>query len=311
MVMPVSRDDLFSQFKPGFCQPDCIEQDCSTFTCPAAMEIPTIQGDFIADSIDNNLFWLRIMMEHALFMRLGFACVNVDLIAEAQQYERSYAKLLNQAQMIAKNPTEQNVRTLNQASIDLTKKFTCFKTQVLNRILTCGPAKIGGYNFPLLIDHIRREAIAFIGRLIALQTCRREPLALTIVRDLTFWHRIMADHAKFILHLLDPSERQFVEQANLFSTLFDQKQLEALDLKSMLEPNFPVYPVIKRFTKDSLRVAIQIRDFKAAATELIAACELLSVIPTLLGDHVRREADRFIQTAERRLAEMSRLTQFA
>lgn len=295
-------------YKPGFCQPDCIQQDCPTnFTCPPPGIIPLSRGNFIADSLENNLFWLRIMMEHALFMRLAFACVNMDLINEAQQYEQAYAQQLNQATAVANAPTEQNVRALNQTSIELTQAFACFKTMVLDRIITCGPAKIGGYNYPLLIDHIRREAVAFVGRLNALQTGRVEPLALTIVRDQTFWHRIMADHAKFISHLLDPSEREFVEQANSFSVLFDHKRLQALDLKSMLEPNFAVYPILRRFTMGSLKAATQIRDFKSTATELIAECELLSVIPVLLADHVTREAQMFVQTMEKRLNELSQV----
>ncbi|MCL5057424.1 MAG: DUF2935 domain-containing protein [Actinobacteria bacterium] len=43
-------------------------------------------------------------------------------------------------------------------------------------------------------------------------------------------------------------------------------------------------PILRRFTRDSLNVAIQIRDFKTTVTQLIAACELLSVIPELLAD---------------------------
>jgi len=294
------------QFKPGFCQPDCVKQDCPTsFTCPVPGPVAIAQSDFINDSLDNNLFWLQIMMEHAIFMRLGFACVNIDLIREAERYEQAYLKLLNQAKRIVSNPTEQNVRLLNQASIELTLNYVCFKTKVLDRSITGGPAKIGGYNFPLLIDHIRREALAFISRLTALQTGRKEPLALTILRDQTFWHRIMADHSKFIVHLLDPAERQFIEKANMFSRVFDDKRFEALDLKSMFEPNFPVYPILRRFTKDSLSVATKIRDFKAAALQLIAEGELLSVIPELLADHVRREAERFVQTMQRSLKELS------
>jgi len=299
--------NMISQYKPGFCQPDCVEQDCPSFTCPPPGMIPLRRGDFIGESIENNLFWLRIMMEHALFIRVAFACINLDLINEAQNYEQAYAQQLNQARAVANAPTEPSVRALNQNSIELTQSFACFKTMVIDRIITCGPAKIGGYNFPLLIDHTRREAVAFISRLEALQTGRVEPLALTIVRDQTFWHRIMADHAKFIVHLLDPSERDFVKQANSFSESFDQKRLQALDLKSMLEPNFMIYPVLRRFTRDSLQAATQIRDFKAAATRLIADCELLSVIPELLADHVRREADMFIQTMERRLNELSQV----
>ena len=81
--------------------------------------------------------------------------------------------------------------------------------------------------------------------------------------------------------LLDLLERDFVDQANSFSVLFDNKRFQALDLKSMLEPNFAIYPILRRFTRDSLQAAMQIRDFKAVATELIAVCELLSVITEL------------------------------
>lgn len=297
-----------SNFIPGFCQTECVDQDCPlSFNCQVQANVPMTQDSFIMNSIESNLFWLRIMMEHAIFMRLGFACVNVDLITEAQIFERAYADLLNRARQIATVSTEENVRLLNQASLDLTKSFACFKTMVLDRIITCGPAKIGGYNFALLIDHIRREAINFVTHLTALQVSRCEPLALAIIREEVFWLRIMADHAKFILHLLDPSERQFVEKANQFSTLFDQLRFQALDLKSMLEPNFPVYPILKRFTRECLDSAIKIQDFKAKAEHLIAICELLGAIPELLADHVKREAERFTQTMQRRSAELSKI----
>lgn len=46
---------------------------------------------------------------------------------------------------------------------------------------------------------------------------------------------------------------------------------------------------------------------KAAATQLIAACELVSVIPEVLADIVRREAERFVYTMERRLNELSQV----
>ncbi|MFA5383521.1 MAG: DUF2935 domain-containing protein [Eubacteriales bacterium] len=113
-------------FVPGFCVPDCIEQDYTTsYSCPAPANIPMVQGNFIADSIDNNLFWLRIMMEHALFMRLGFACINLDLINQAQEYEQEYSTLLNRAQIVASNPNEVNVRVLNENSIELAQLNTC------------------------------------------------------------------------------------------------------------------------------------------------------------------------------------------
>ena len=43
----------------------------------------------------------------------------------------------------------------------------------------------------------------------------------------------MADYAKFIGHLLDPSERKLVEQASGFSHDFDQLVFQAIDLDLM------------------------------------------------------------------------------
>ncbi|WP_366946813.1 DUF2935 domain-containing protein [Desulfosporosinus nitroreducens] len=58
---------------------------------------------------------------------------------------------------------------LNQRAIALTQELIQFKTRILNQMLTCTSFT---FNFPLLIDHIRREAIFFVKQLQRLQ--RRE-----------------------------------------------------------------------------------------------------------------------------------------
>jgi hypothetical protein len=44
----------------------------------------------------------------------------------------------------------------------------------------------------------------------------------TIIKENVFFLKIMADHSKFIGHLLDPSERKLVDLAREFSHDFDQ-----------------------------------------------------------------------------------------
>lgn len=107
------------------------------------------------------------------------------------------------------------------------------------------------------------------------------------------WLRIMADHAKFIGHLLDPSERQLVEQSRNFSHDFDQLLFQARDLESM-RPQSQTVPLLDQFL-DQNRISVKsLRDFKKTAKELIESCRIKSIIHPLLADHVFREAERFL-----------------
>jgi len=121
-----------------------------------------------------------------------------------------------------------------------------------------------------------------------------DPLPDAIINENVFFLKIMADHAKFIGHLLDPSERQLVEQAREFSHDFDQLVFQALDLDSM-RPESQTGPLLDQFV-DQNRVSVrELREFKKTARDLIEACRIKSLIPPLLADHVFREASRFLE----------------
>lgn len=162
---------------------------------------------------------------------------------------------------------------------------------MLGLILSCQLP--GANNFPLLVDHISREAFYFRNRLEELNTGRLDPLPDAIINENVFFLRIMADHAKFIGHLLDPSERQLVEQSRNFSHDFDQLLFQARDLESM-RPQSQTVPLLDQFL-DQNRISVKsLRDFKKTAKELIESCRIKSIIHPLLADHVFREAERFL-----------------
>lgn len=151
----------------------------------------------------------------------------------------------------------------------------------------------GQNNFPLLVDHVSREAFYFRNRLEQLNTGRLDPLPDAIINENVFFLRIMADHAKFIGHLLDPSERKLVDQARQFSEEFDQLLFQARDIDSM-RPQSQTVPLLDQFL-DQNRVSVKsLRDFKKTARDLIEACRIKSIIHPLLADHVFREAERFL-----------------
>lgn len=246
--------------------------------------------------LEEMRFWLRIMKEHALFIRLGLPCDETQLIRTAQDFESRFAALEEQALSFC---PPGNVQTLAREALNLTLQFIRFKTLILDRLITC---TLGGSLFPLLIDHTRREAIRFSENIMRL--CAGQTVNPTehLLEDEEFWLRIMADHAKFIAHLLDPSERQFIQQSRLLSDTFDVMRCHIEDFESMLEITPRPIPSLVRFAGETIEAGKDIRDFKKAAEELISQCKVLSIIPPLLADHVRREAEKFIRDIKADLA---------
>ncbi|ALS26405.1 hypothetical protein IJ21_09960 [Paenibacillus sp. 32O-W] len=250
-----------------------------------------MSNEFVARSLDEVRFWSRIMKEHSLFLRLGFRCEDTQLINEANQFYAIFETIENKAKAFTIGTDPQTIKRFNEEVHNAVSHIWVFKRKVLGLILRCQLP--GANNFPLLVDHVSREAKYFRNRLTELNTGRLEPLPDAIIDENVFFLRIMADHAKFISHLLDPSERKLVDQANNFSHEFDQLLFQARDLDSM-RPQSQTAPLLDQFL-DQNRVSVKsLRDFKKTARELINACRIKSIIHPLLADHVFREAERFL-----------------
>ena len=256
---------------------------------------------FVSRSLDEILFWSRIMKEHSLFLKLGFNCDDTELINEADHFYKLFEAIETKAQNFTLQSDPQQIQQFNIEVHNAASMIWAFKRKILGLIINC---KISGNNFPLLVDHTSREAAYFANRLKELNEGKLKPQPATIIRENVFFLRIMADHAKFIGHLLDPSERKLVEQARDFSHDFDQLLFQAVDLEAM-QPQSETVPLIDKLL-DENRVSVKsLRDFKKSARDLIEACKIKSIIHPLLADHVFREAERFLQIIDLFEAELT------
>jgi hypothetical protein len=290
--------------------------------------------DFVKQSLNIDLFFLRIMKEHAYFMEVSFPPKNADLQKEARTFINIFNDLLvktihlsagvvglkddmltkytlnaekasefltgapidrnitrlemqlghNQNHYQSNPMLVQNVYMLNCQIIEAVKGIVDFKTKVLNAVLEC---KLFTTNYPLLIDHIRREAEFFIDILIKLQN-RKEDTIKDAIRQEAFWNRIMAEHSKFIRGLLDPSHEDLIGVANDFGNEFDElteKALEALQRTNLIE----------EVTEESLDATERIKEFKEQAEQGLLNCEIRSITIPLLADHVVREANHYLE----------------
>ncbi|MGN1379711.1 MAG: DUF2935 domain-containing protein [Bacilli bacterium] len=185
---------------------------------------------------------------------------------------------LRSGEVIVNEQLMNNISLINRQTLPVIQKLIEFKTDILNKILSC---KMYTTNYPLLITHIKNEAKMYYNLLTRIE--EKAPFTNNYIYEQEiFWNNIMMEHALFIRGLLDPSENELVLTADSYAKKY----------QSILK-NYIKNPI--DLTIASLKETINFREFKIAGEEGILSCKIKSVIIPLLADHVVREANHFIR----------------
>jgi len=237
-------------------------------------------------------FWLRIMKEHAMFIHLGLSKEQIELKEEAQQFFCVFEDLKKRGCNIK---CGEEFSCFAEMVICSVKNFFTFKRHVLHLLIEC--KLCGGCLYPLLLDHMSREAVYFLKLMQKLCAGEMQHRIEAIVSENVFWLRIMADHLKFFRGSMDPAERQLIDQSQVLSTQFDQLSLQARDYDSMLWHFHPTDD-FTRFEKNVVQTTTCLRDFNVAAETMFKECAALTTIQPLVADHSRREVEHFLKILE-------------
>lgn len=294
-----------------------------------------MRNDYVQLSLENHLFFGRIMKEHSLFLMAGFPSKNSNYIKQAEWFMQQFEDLLrdsvNMAEgMIGKcviNSQEivtdftmgaekctsfltgvdidsriterekelkcgenngcdrgmmQSVRILNRRALRLINGLIEFKEKILKEVLVC---QLFTFNYPLLIEHILREAKMYRSIISELEN-RGCVSNYSIERTENFWNQIMMEHAMFIRGLLDPSEKELICTADDF----------AMDYCELLEEaRKRDRQVFEGVTGESRKLTEKYQEFKTAGTKGILECKIQGLILPLLADHVLREANHYLR----------------
>lgn len=171
------------------------------------------------------------------------------------------------------------VKMLNRSALKLLNGLIYFKENILHNVLHC---RMFTMNYPLLIEHIIREAKLYRKFVQSLE--REGDLTCQSMKEIEcFWNQIMMEHAMFIRGLLDPCETELFNSADEFADEYSK----------LLECCNDAHD--QTLTSDSLEETIKFRDFKIAGTKGIEQCRIRSIILPLLADHVLREANHYIR----------------
>lgn len=287
--------------------------------------------DFIQISLETNLFFQRIMKEHLFFIGANLPPAAASYIAEAHVLKSSFESLLSESVMLAKGALRkevlesnelvtpytlraeeitakltggsidtsitkaelnlkhdpnfdytielgEKVQDINHRSLNILEEVIKFKTQLHNSVLEC---KVFTTMYPHMLEHLIREAKLYQGKLEGL--IEKKTPEKTVCHELEFWNHIMEDHAEFIDGLLDPTEKELKAKAEEFAKRFEL----------LLEESIKCHE--KQLVAKSLDATKDIKNFKKDATQGLLQCEIKSIIPPLLADHVLREANHYLR----------------
>lgn len=177
------------------------------------------------------------------------------------------------------------IRKINERAIWLLDGFIDYKGCILCEVKN---GALFNANYPLLIEHIQREAKCYRATLEEIMRSR-QGCGKGFMGTEDFWNRIMMEHALFIRGLLDPCEEQLIDTANTFAEDYCGllKNTGARDCRAAAE-----------LARKSLEETLKYREFKKAGVKGILDCRIASIILPLLADHVLREANHYIRILE-------------
>jgi len=230
--------------------------------------------DPVAHSLAESLFWLDQEFEHAKFFIMHMPSPDLDpQRARVMQMQESLGSQLAKVQ--AGRADRSNLASFNQPTIELVRRFLDIKL-TMEKEQKAGRLK--SLAWPTFFEHVALEGERFANRL---EKFSRGKVELDRSEVVNFWSRIMADHADFVAHLLDPEERALVQKAMQTSGAWRAVKSGGGS---------------KDKVKDSLDSFIA---FKKTAQAGVEAGQIKSIIHPLLADHVLREALKFSDELKR------------
>lgn len=108
--------------------------------------------------------------------------------------------------------------------------------------------------------------------------------------EMSVWMPILAEHLKFHRGGIDPS----IKQDCIFQNLdYSARQIDYLT-NIIFSPDTVISEIKNKPAKTVLPQVIAVSDIKKYMYQGIKSCEILSIIPSELANHMRRETDRFV-----------------
>lgn len=293
--------------------------------------------EYVVNSLENHLFFARIMKEHAFFLKVGLMPPCTELAEEAHQLLCQFEDLLSRTITLSNNTVRRSVLNSGEICTKFTecaeKQVICLTGTELNTNLTARQIQLNGRNKndPLPVSQGLMRQIRQLNRdslkLLACLIEYKEKLLCGVKHGELFTanYPLLLEHilreARLyranIMRLEGISDNSCQEQKNN-EQFWNRIMMEhALFIRGLLDPcEEDLIEAADKFAgefkclleasaatnekmlRSSKDLTRQLRDFKRAGVEGITNCQIHSMILPLLADHVLREANHYLRLLE-------------
>lgn len=284
---------------------------------------------YVQWSLQYNLFWLRIMKEHAIFIEATMPPPGKSLAQKADAYKQNYDQFLLTAITLSNGILPLDALQSGQFYTQFTEgaeqdaeKYTGISTRPDITLKEYDVAPIYGElsitgNLEQDVNHLNQSVLTLTESFIQFQSDllndRASCRLFTMMYTGDILHVLMeAKRYQMILAALQNRDENAIEDYKTFwtnnmadhvkvmrgqfdpteATYFNKaNQLaELFDTLSQEETNANTYPS----NQELLMSTNEVRDFKADTTDAIMRCKVQSIMLALYTDHLLREANHFI-----------------
>ncbi|MBT2759220.1 DUF2935 domain-containing protein [Mesobacillus foraminis] len=288
-----NEDSRLTDKEMGPAQDDFFLRDAGGWKIP--------DTEYIEQSLEENQFWLRIMMEHAFVIEISLPDDANEFVDQAKKYKKSLEHQLNRA-LHKTNKKASDVRKLNDDTIKLLEEVMEFKENVFRENVK---GNYRGFLWTKLAEHIRREPLYVIKTLKRLNKQIERPLREDIVEENEFFLKIMAEHASFFVHFIDMDEDELRMIAETFTEKFKLLTVQSRFLE--IEP--PTKTAILSLLTVYRGATLTLHNFLSEVRMQVKNKQVRGIMdPTLMG-HVTREAAKYLSVLDRLEARVNRKQQ--
>jgi hypothetical protein len=284
---------------------------------------------YVQWSLQYNLFWLRIMKEHAIFIEATMPPPGKSLAQKADAYKQNYDQFLLTAITLSNGMLPLDVLQSGQFYTQFTEgaeqdaeKYTGISTRPDITVKEYDVAPVYGEltvsgNLEQDVNHLNQSVLTLTESFIQFQSDllndRASCRLFTMMYTGDILHVLMeAKRYQMILAAIQNRDENAIEDYRTFWTnnmadhvkvmrgQFDPTEAayfnkanqlaELFDTLSQEETNANTYPT----NQELLMSTTEVRDFKADTTDAIMRCKVQSIMLALYTDHLLREANHFI-----------------
>jgi hypothetical protein len=235
----------------------------------------------------EHRFWLRVLGDHARFLRDSLAVGETVETERAEQFADGYDALLERA---AAPMTRADIVEVTEYAGRFAWRLREFKLHLLRRHLA---ADLRINLTPSFLNHMVNENDEYLRILACLREEKAPPVAHALHHHL-IWLQDAAGHAETIGGTVDFAESDIVGRSRRFADQFKAFYWKAAELAQYLRAQEADFPALRRFDRQvDLEFAV-FRDFLLELKEMRLTGRALGALLPLMADHMAREECYFL-----------------